>query len=141
MDRSPEADIGDVRDSDAAAAAQEVEIGTFGAMGERFDGAAGAFAYLLFILLYFPCAAAMGAVRREAGGRWTVFVGLWTTGMAYVAATLFFQIATLGRDPGAASAWIAGVILLSVLVIVAMRRRGARGGVPPRAVARQTPAE
>ncbi|MFP4240187.1 MAG: Fe(2+) transporter permease subunit FeoB [Rhodosalinus sp.] len=133
--------IGDVRDTDAAAEAQEVETGTFGAMGERFDGAAGAFAYLLFILLYFPCAAAMGAVRREAGGRWTVFVGLWTTGMAYVVATLFYQIATFGRDPAAASAWIAGTVLLSILVIVAMRLWGARGERIPRVVAGQTPAE
>ena len=133
--------IGDVRDTEMAAEAQEVEIGTFGAMAERFDGAAGAFAYLLFILLYFPCAAAMGAVRREAGGRWTVFVGLWTTGMAYVVATLFYQTATFGRDPVAASAWIAGTLALSLAVVAAMRLWGARGGRRGAVAAGATPAE
>jgi ferrous iron transport protein B len=51
--------------------------------GGRFDGAAGAFAYLLFILLYFPCTAAIAAVYQESGARWTIFVAGWTTGLAY----------------------------------------------------------
>lgn len=46
--------IGDVSDVQAAAAAQEVDAGTFGAMAKLFDGTAGAFAYLLLVLLYFP---------------------------------------------------------------------------------------
>jgi Fe2+ transport system protein B len=41
------------------------QTGTFGAMAERFDGQAGAFAYLLFVLLYFPCVATIGAIVRE----------------------------------------------------------------------------
>jgi ferrous iron transport protein B len=124
--------IGNVQDPEVAASAQEVDVGTFGAMAQRFDGTAGAFAFLLFILLYFPCAAAMGAVRREAGPRWMLFVGVWTTGMAYVGATLFYQIATFGRDPASASAWIAGVLALCFTTGVAMRiwgRRSARGAV------------
>jgi len=32
-----------------------------------FDGAAGAFACLLFIPLYFPCTVALAAVYRETG--------------------------------------------------------------------------
>jgi ferrous iron transport protein B len=31
-----------------------VDAGTFGAMAKLFDGTAGAFAYLLLVLLYFP---------------------------------------------------------------------------------------
>jgi ferrous iron transport protein B len=123
--------IGNVEDPGEAAAAQEVDLGTFGAMAERFDGGAGAFAYLLFVLLYFPCAAAMGAVWREAGTRWAVFVGLWTTGMAYVGATLFYQIATFSRDPAGAAAWIAGTLALSAAVVAAMRLWGSRGAARP----------
>jgi ferrous iron transport protein B len=41
----------------AAAQAQQVQVGTFGAMARRFDGKAGAFAYLLFWLLFMGCLA------------------------------------------------------------------------------------
>ncbi|PIE00752.1 MAG: ferrous iron transporter B [Thiothrix nivea] len=69
--------VGDVSDQTAAAEEQEVSTGTFGAMAARFDGAAGAFAYLLFILLYFPCTAAIAAVYQESGARWALFVAVW----------------------------------------------------------------
>lgn len=102
-------DISEVDSAEAAAEELEVETGTFGAMAARFDGAAGAFAYLLFILLYLPCTAAIAAVYQESGPRWTAFVALWTTGLAYGLATLYYQTATFGRDPGLATTWIAVV--------------------------------
>lgn len=117
-------DIGDVTDQVAAAEAQEVELGTFGAMNERFGGTAGAFAYLLFVLLYFPCAAAIAAVRRETTARWTLFVGAWTTGLAYVVATVYYQVATFAQHPGSSSAWIAGMLGALALSIFAMRMYG-----------------
>ena len=48
----------------------------------RFDGQVGAFAYLLFVLLYFPCVATIGVIRRETGTAWAAFVAAWTTGVA-----------------------------------------------------------
>ena len=116
--------IGDVSDTAAAAEAQEVELATFGAMHERFDGSAGAFAYLLFVLLYFPCVAAIAAVRRETTLRWTLFVGAWTTGVAYVVATVYYQAATFAQHPGSSAAWIAGMLTAFVLSIIAMRLYG-----------------
>jgi ferrous iron transport protein B len=118
--------VGPVDEPIAAAEAQEVGGGTFGAMAERFDGRAGAFAYLLFVLLYFPCAAAMGAVYRELGAGWTVFAGLWTTGIAYGAATVFYQASVFARAPETAFAWIAGVLASFALTVWAMRTVGAR---------------
>jgi ferrous iron transport protein B len=119
--------VGDVSDIQAAAEAQEVNSGIFGAMASRFDGQVGAFAYLLFILLYFPCVATIGAIVREAGGAWAAFVAAWTTGVAYSASTLFYQIATFERDPTSSSAWIAAVVLLLVAAIVALRFWAGRG--------------
>jgi ferrous iron transport protein B len=103
-------DVGDVSDQNAVAEDQEISTGTFGAMVSRFDGAAGAFAYLLFILLYFPCTAAIAAVYQESGARWTAFVAVWTSGMAYGLATLYYQAANFVRDPGTALAWIIAVL-------------------------------
>ncbi len=116
--------VGDLTDKDAVAEEQEVSTGTFGAMAERFDGAAGAFAYLLFILLYFPCTAAIAAVYQESGTRWTMFVAAWTTGTAYGLATLYYQAANYANNPQGATAWIAGIIAAFAVAFLALRRYG-----------------
>ena len=118
--------VGDLSDQEAVAAEQEVSADTFGAMAARFDGAAGAFAYLLFILLYTPCTAALAAVYQESGMRWMLFVGGWTFGLAYGMATLWYQIANFGRDPLAASIWVGLVGASFAAALIAMRRYGER---------------
>ena len=105
--------VGDVSEVETAAAEQAVGVGTFGAMVVRFDGRVGAFAYLLFVLLYFPCVAAMGAVYRETNWGWTTFVGCWTTGLAYGAATLFYQLGTFAQHPLQSVVWT-GVIAIAL---------------------------
>jgi len=129
--------IGEVADQTVAAETQEVGVGTFGAMAERFDGKVGAFAYLLFVLLYFPCVAATAAIYREAGARWTLFTAGWTTGLAYGAATLFYQAATFAQNPAASAAWIAGVLAAFAITIGALRYAGNRKratGIPLKVV-------
>ncbi len=118
--------VGDVSDVDTAAEEQEVATGTFGAMAARFDGAAGAFAYLLFILLYFPCTAALAAVYRETNMNWTLFVAGWTTGIAYIAGTVYYQAAIFARNPVVSGAWIAGMLGLFIAVILVLRWWGMR---------------
>ncbi len=112
--------VGDVSSVEAAAAAQEVAAGTFGAMAARFDGTAGAFAYLLFILLYFPCTAALAAVYRESGAGWTAFVAAWTTGLAYIVATIYFQASVFERNPTVSAGWIGGMLALFIAVVAAL---------------------
>jgi ferrous iron transport protein B len=80
-------------------------------MASRFDGAAGAFAYLLFILLYFPCTAAIAAVYQESGARWTIFVAGWTTGLAYGAATIYYQVATYASHPASSMGWVGAMVV------------------------------
>ncbi|MGR9012646.1 MAG: Fe(2+) transporter permease subunit FeoB [Gammaproteobacteria bacterium] len=103
--------IGTVGDMAAAADEQEVNAGTFTAMQQSFDGKAGAFAYLLFILLYAPCVAATAAIYRETNLNWTVFVVLWTTGIAYMTATIFYQSMTYSLHPDYSLVWISGLII------------------------------
>ena len=103
---------------------EEVSQAAFGAMAARFDGAVGALAYLLFILLYTPCTAATAAVYQESGRRWTLFVVAWTTGIAWATATLFYQAATFSRAPLASAAWIAGIAAFFALAYLLMRRSG-----------------
>ena len=65
----------------------------YGVMAKFFNGKLGAFCYLLFILLYFPCVATMATMRRELSFRWAIFSVCWSTGLAYVTATLVYQAA------------------------------------------------
>lgn len=118
--------IGDVSSPDAAAEQQGVTTGIFGAMASRFDGQAGAFAYLLMVLLYMPCAAAIAAVYRETTPGWTIFVSLWTTLLGYTTAVLFFQTATFSRHPVSSTWWIAGIAALFVAIFWAMWLIGKR---------------
>ncbi|MGB5736659.1 MAG: nucleoside recognition domain-containing protein, partial [Thiohalocapsa sp.] len=120
--------VGDLNDRTAVAAEQSVASGTFGAMEARFDGRAGAFAYLLFVLLYFPCVATIAAIVRETGTAWAGFVAAWTTGIAYITATFFYQAATFERHPWASSAWMLGLVLVLIAVFAGLGLWARRGG-------------
>ena len=112
--------IGTVDDMVSAASEQEVKTDTFSAMQHSFDGKAGAFAYLLFILLYAPCVAATAAIYRETSTSWTLFVVLWTTGIAYMTATIFYQAMTFSQHPEYSLVWISGLIIAFLLVIAGL---------------------
>ena len=114
--------VGDIHSLEAAAEAQEVDNATFGAMIKRFDGQAGAFAYLLFILLYFPCVATIGAIRREAGTPWAIFVAAWTTSVAYMTASGYYQISTFAQHPLFSSVWLSAMVILFIAFIYGLRQ-------------------
>jgi ferrous iron transport protein B len=106
--------------------ATSVDDGTARALTDRFDGAAGAFAYLVFVLLYAPCIATVAAIRREAGPAWTLFVLTWGIVMGLTAATLAYQGATIGRHPAMSITWISGVLTLTASAVLLLRRQGQR---------------
>jgi ferrous iron transport protein B len=124
--------IGDVSSLEASAEAQEVQAATIGAMVVLFDGRAGALAYMLLVLLYIPCVAAIAAIYRETNLRWTLFACTWNAGLAYMSATVFYQIATFSRNPAgaAASILICGAIFGAAVMVMHLAGRKA-----PRAVA------
>ncbi len=107
-----------------AAAAQGVSLGTLGTMAARFDGEIGAFAYLLFILLYLPCVATLGAISRELGPKPTVFIAAWTSGVAYAAAVTAYQIGTFAAHPVSSSAWVGAVASVIAGSVLVLRRLG-----------------
>ena len=117
-------------DLEQAAAAQEVHGATFGAMVQHFDGRQGAFAYLLFILLYAPCVAATATIRRETGSGWMLFALAWTTGLAYGCATFYYQVVTFSRHPFQSSAWMLAIALTLIIFWFSLKIR-ARHTTPP----------
>ncbi len=65
------------------------------ALRNHFHTPASAYAYLLFVLLYAPCTAALAVFAREIGWPWALFMLTYTTAAAYLIATLFYQISRL----------------------------------------------
>lgn len=94
----------------------------YGIMYERFAGQAAAFAYLLFVLLYFPCISAVGAMAKELNKKWTVFSVIWSTGIAYSVATIFYQLATFAAHPLHSIIWVAIIVLIILLTLFRMQR-------------------
>lgn len=55
-----------------------------------------ALSFLTFVLLYFPCIAAVTAIKKESGQwRWAVFTVVYTTGVAWVCSFVVYNIAKL----------------------------------------------
>jgi len=98
-----------------------------GLMLRHFDGQVGAFAYLLFVLLYFPCVSTLGAMLRELPRRWAIFSAGWTTGIAYFIAVLFYQTATFAHHEASSLLWIG--VILSLILLTMMKVRGSREAV------------
>ncbi len=105
----------------ASAPIQDINQSVYGVMANYFDGQAGAFTYLLFILLYFPCVSTMAVMRREISAGWTYFSMFWTTGLAYGGGTIFYQAARWHRHPFSSSLWIGGFVLLLAGIMAFMR--------------------
>lgn len=89
-----------------------VSESVYGMMYQHFDGKAGAYAYLLFILLYIPCVSTMAAIRQETRRTFMWFSIGWSLWVAYVTAVLFYQIATLSLHVEQTVIYC-GVLLLS----------------------------
>lgn len=108
------------------AANQNVNDSLFGIIRDRFSDKYAAFAYLLFILLYFPCVAATAAIAREAGIKWAIFSGTWSTGLAYLTATNFYQLTHFNNNPLTASIWLASFVGIIIAVYFYLKRVGKR---------------
>ncbi|SIO08444.1 ferrous iron transport protein B [Sulfurivirga caldicuralii] len=93
-------------------------------IAELFGSTAAAFAYLLLILLYFPCVATFAAIRQELGWRWAIFSGGWSIFLGYSAAVGFYQVATFTEHPAQSALWLLGIAAAWALAWWWLRRAG-----------------
>lgn len=107
-------EVGDLTDTSSFAEESEVDESIFGNLKGYFASGHAAFAYLIFILLYTPCVAAMGAYVREFGQMFARFIAVWTMGLAYGSATLYNQVMHFADHPLYSSVCIAVVVALSL---------------------------
>ncbi|MDP2173447.1 MAG: ferrous iron transport protein B [Candidatus Cloacimonadaceae bacterium] len=61
-------------------------------MRSSFGGIPSVLAYLVFVLLYAPCAATLAMLLKEHGWRWMSFAFGYLTVFAWILATLVYQI-------------------------------------------------
>jgi ferrous iron transport protein B len=55
-----------------------------------------AFAFMAMILLYIPCVATLGTIKRETGSwKWTLFTVAYTLALGWTVATLIYRIGRL----------------------------------------------
>ena len=73
------------------------------------------FAYLLFILLYVPCLAALGTAFRELGKFYGTLMTVFQTVIGWSLSVLFFQLTV-----GGSALWISVATTLLVAVVVAL---------------------
>ncbi len=62
---------------------------------EKVFTPASSWAFMLFVLLYFPCIATVATLRREIGGRWAAFTVVNSLVLAWVVAFLAFRLISL----------------------------------------------
>ncbi|MEX2131777.1 MAG: ferrous iron transport protein B [Pseudohongiellaceae bacterium] len=118
--------IGDVSDTGAVAAEQGVSTSTLTNMASLFGSPFAAFCYLVFVLLYAPCVAVLGAINKEAGWHWMLLVFSWCTGLAYITATVIYQIGTFASHPLFSTVWIFAMISALTLFIVNLKKLSRR---------------
>jgi ferrous iron transport protein B len=105
---------------------QGVTSSTLSNMASLFGNQLSAFSYLVFILLYAPCVAVLGAITKEAGWRWMALVFCWSTGLAYVTASSIYQLGSIFEQPLFASCWLLGCVLVMTISIRSLQRLGQR---------------
>ncbi len=118
--------LGSATDIDALAEDQGVDATTLTTMAGLFDGQVGAFCYLVLILLYTPCVAVLGAIRREAGLQWMWLVVGWTSFLAYSISSLIYQIANWSERPLFATLWCLAVVAAWGGFIIFLKQIGHR---------------
>lgn len=67
-----------------------------GALSGTFHTPVAAYAFLVFVLLYVPCVAAVSTIRKEMNSiKWTIRSIAWQLGAAYLGSFLVYQIGSL----------------------------------------------
>ncbi|WWO97321.1 MAG: Fe(2+) transporter permease subunit FeoB [Candidatus Dasytiphilus stammeri] len=100
---------------------EQLSYNTIGVMKSRFSTNTAAYSYLIFVLLYIPCASVMGAISRETNRSWMLFSIFWGLNLAWSLATLFYQIATFTQHWFYSLIIIKVILLLNVFIIFLLR--------------------
>lgn len=77
---------------------------------KRFRSLPAILAYLFFVMLYSPCAAALTMLWREHGSFWMLFSFIYLTVLAWIIATLIFQLSAWNAQ---SPLWLGLIFIIS----------------------------
>lgn len=103
----------------------------FSAMQQRFTNNYSAFCYLVLILLYTPCLAVIGAMKRESGSLWAAVVIGWSSFLGYWLASVLYQLGNIASQPSFAIPWLLGAALSMLLAIKGLKILGKSANTLP----------
>ncbi len=118
--------LSNVADKEGAAIELDVNVSTLDKMAYYFNGEVAAYAYLLLVLLYFPCVATFGAIKQELGWRWASYSGAWSLFLGYSVSVGFYQTMTFNQHPFSSGLWLSGITFAFVLLYLGLKRMGKR---------------
>ncbi len=107
---------------------QGFTLSTLDKMVNHFDGYIGAYAYLLLILLYFPCIATFSAIKQELGWKWALYSGGWSMTLGYSVAVGFYQTATFNQHPTSSLIWLSTLASIMIAIYLTLRHLGKKRG-------------
>lgn len=114
----------DLSDTEGVAEEMEIKGSTVSIMARYFDGKVGAFAYLLFILIYAPCVAVIATIYRETNLKWAAFAVFYLTSLAWIISTAFYQLGTFTKHPASSAIWLLATIVIFGVLIAGLKIRG-----------------
>ena len=91
------------------------------ALHKHFKSSAAVLAYLLFVLLYCPCMAAVAVTYSETNIKWATFSVIYLTAVAWIVSTLFYQTSRLTTAPDQALLWIVGSLSVVAVFIAVLK--------------------
>lgn len=95
-------------------------------MLKGFGSNASGIAFLIFILLYSPCAAALTMLFREHGWRWMLFSFGYLTVLAWIVATVVYQLLSFNSGSWV---WLGFCALLGTVFYLAMQFMGGKNAL------------
>ena len=107
-----------------ALAGVQVRESVISKMRSSFKTKTAAYAYLLFVLIYTPCIAAVAAVYNETNLTWTLFTTIYLTSFAWVVAVLFYKVSTLFLTPLNSTIWILSLLIFLTLLYTYVKYSG-----------------
>lgn len=107
----------------ALAPDQSMDKGAITSLQQNFKSSSAVFAYLVFILLYVPCVSTMAAIRKELGSFWMNFSLIWSTTIAYMTATMCYQLLSFSAHPLQSVAYVVAFFMSFLIVQHVLKRK------------------
>ncbi|WWO98674.1 MAG: Fe(2+) transporter permease subunit FeoB [Candidatus Dasytiphilus stammeri] len=105
----------------ASSGNEKFSSGAIGIMSSKFSSNIVAYSYLIFVLLYVPCASVMGAISRETSSAWMLFSIFWGLDLAWSLSSLFYQLATFSKHCYYSLIIIIIILLLNLFMVFLLR--------------------